>query len=148
MCNQAIRDIPDKTFAAQAKFFTTIGTKKGWRSAKPFLNSRVHSLSEADAYAHSLFRKAAIDMDLLYRYSHSKSEVRKILELALNNIDNLEQALRKFGDTHGMKHGYVFWPVRASVLRQARGLPLFESLEIIGKRRVESRIKEVLKCLS
>lgn len=52
------------------------------------------------------------------------------------------------GEAHGLKLGKAQAPVRVAVTGRTVGLPLFESLEILGKDRSLSRIDATLAKLA
>ena len=54
--------------------------------------------------------------------------------------DELKQALEEVGTRHGLKLGKVQAPVRVAVTGRTVGLPLFESLELLGRDRTLARL--------
>ncbi|WP_049574108.1 glutamate--tRNA ligase [Streptomyces sp. SBT349] len=62
--------------------------------------------------------------------------------------DALKAAVLAAGEEHGLKLGKAQAPVRVAVTGRTVGLPLFESLETLGRRRTLSRIDAALARLS
>ncbi|WP_283134158.1 glutamate--tRNA ligase [Rhizohabitans arisaemae] len=58
--------------------------------------------------------------------------------------DALKTALDEVGTARGLKLGKTQAPVRVAVTGRTVGLPLFESLELLGRERVERRLRAAL----
>ncbi|MCL5292786.1 MAG: glutamate--tRNA ligase [Actinobacteria bacterium] len=63
-----------------------------------------------------------------------------LLEVAEFKHDEIEQALRGVAEEMGLKAKQVFQPVRVAVTGRTVSLPLFESLELLGRERAIDRI--------
>ncbi|GAB3656983.1 glutamate--tRNA ligase [Streptomyces sparsus] len=63
------------------------------------------------------------------------------------NAEKLKAAVLAAGEAHGLKLGKAQAPVRVAVTGRTVGLPLFESLEVLGRDRTLSRIDAALKKL-
>ncbi len=59
----------------------------------------------------------------------------------------LKQAVLDAGEAHGLKLGKAQAPVRVAVTGRTVGLPLFESLQVLGRERSLSRIDGALSRL-
>ncbi|WP_041984020.1 MULTISPECIES: glutamate--tRNA ligase [unclassified Streptomyces] len=64
------------------------------------------------------------------------------------NAEALKNAVLAAGEEHGLKLGKAQAPVRVAVTGRTVGLPLFESLEILGRERTLSRIDAALAKLT
>ncbi|MFF5564941.1 glutamate--tRNA ligase [Streptomyces sp. NPDC012623] len=64
------------------------------------------------------------------------------------NAEALKNAVLAAGEEHGLKLGKAQAPVRVSVTGRTVGLPLFESLELLGRERTLSRIDAALAKLA
>ncbi|MGW1109317.1 glutamate--tRNA ligase [Streptomyces sp. NPDC002540] len=64
------------------------------------------------------------------------------------NADALKNAVLTAGEEHGLKLGKAQAPVRVAVTGRTIGLPLFESLEILGRERTIARIDAALAKLA
>ncbi|WP_420035717.1 glutamate--tRNA ligase [Streptomyces sp. cg28] len=62
--------------------------------------------------------------------------------------ESLKEAVLAAGEAHGLKLGKAQAPVRVAVTGRTVGLPLFESLEILGKDKTLSRIDAALAKLA
>ncbi|MFC5721192.1 glutamate--tRNA ligase [Streptomyces gamaensis] len=73
---------------------------------------------------------------------------RARLEAADWNADALKAAVVAAGEEHGLKLGKAQAPVRVAVTGRTVGLPLFESLEVLGRERTLARIDAALARLT
>ncbi len=64
------------------------------------------------------------------------------------NADALKTALEEVGAAHGLKLGKAQAPVRVAVTGRTVGLPLFESIEVLGRERSLARVRAALERLS
>lgn len=58
--------------------------------------------------------------------------------------DSLKAALEEVGTAHGLKLGKAQAPVRVAITGRTVGLPLFESIEVLGRERAKDRIRAAL----
>jgi glutamyl-tRNA synthetase len=58
--------------------------------------------------------------------------------------ESLKQALEEVGTAHGLKLGKAQAPVRVAVTGRTVGLPLFESIEVLGRERTQERLRAAL----
>jgi glutamyl-tRNA synthetase len=64
------------------------------------------------------------------------------------SAESLKEAVLAAGEEHGLKLGKAQAPVRVAVTGRTIGLPLFESLEILGKEKTLARIDAALAKLA
>jgi len=64
------------------------------------------------------------------------------------NTDALKAAVEAAGAAHGLKLAKSQAPVRVAVTGRTVGLPLFESLEVLGRERVLARVDAALARLA
>jgi glutamyl-tRNA synthetase len=64
------------------------------------------------------------------------------------DADSLRNALEDIGTQRGLKLGKAQAPVRVAVTGRAVGLPLFESLVVLGRERTVVRLRDALERLS
>ncbi|MDQ2873936.1 MAG: glutamate--tRNA ligase, partial [Actinomycetota bacterium] len=69
------------------------------------------------------------------------AEVQMAYETAAWQADDLKVALTEIGATYGLSLGKAQTPVRVAVTGRAVGLPLFESLEALGRDQTLSRLQ-------
>lgn len=62
--------------------------------------------------------------------------------------ESLKEAVLAAGEEHSLKLGKAKAPVRVAVTGRTVGLPLFESLEVLGKDRTLARIDAALAKLA
>lgn len=85
-----------------------------------------------------------------------KGDPRALLTTARENLQKadwssaeaLKEAVLKAGEAHGLKLGKAQAPVRVAVTGRTVGLPLFESLQILGKDASLARIDAALAKLA
>ncbi|MEV4114182.1 glutamate--tRNA ligase [Nonomuraea sp. NPDC049695] len=58
--------------------------------------------------------------------------------------ESLKEALEEVGTAHGLKLGKAQAPVRVAITGRTVGLPLFESIEVLGRERAEERLRTAL----
>lgn len=66
------------------------------------------------------------------------------LETVEMDPDSLKAALEEVGTSYGLKLGKAQAPVRVAVTGRTVGLPLFESIEVLGRERSMERIRAAL----
>ena len=66
------------------------------------------------------------------------------LEKVNMDPESLKSALEEVGAEHGLKLGKAQAPVRVAVTGRTVGLPLFESIEALGRERSMDRIRAAL----
>jgi glutamyl-tRNA synthetase len=112
----------------------------------PLAQTRIALLSEIVAYVDFLFLpapavdqaawdKAMTDPGLLAAATDAFEAVE------LWDADTLKAALEAVGNERGLKLGKAQAPVRAAVTGRSVGLPLFESLEVLGRDRTLTRLR-------
>ncbi|MEU6175596.1 glutamate--tRNA ligase [Streptantibioticus parmotrematis] len=120
----------------------------------PHAQTRLTVLSDITANVDFLFLDEPVDdgaswakamkegSDALLRTARAK------LADAAWNAEELKSAVLAAGEEHGLKLGKAQAPVRVAVTGRTVGLPLFESLEILGRDRTLSRIDAALAKLT
>ncbi|NUP01231.1 MAG: glutamate--tRNA ligase, partial [Nonomuraea sp.] len=58
--------------------------------------------------------------------------------------ESLKEALEEVGAPLGLKLGKTQAPVRVAITGRTVGLPLFESIEVLGRERAQERIRTAL----
>lgn len=68
----------------------------------------------------------------------------KLVDADWSDPESLKAAVLAAGEEHGLKLGKAQAPVRVAVTGRTVGLPLFESLEVLGRERTLARIDAAL----
>ncbi|MER5642412.1 glutamate--tRNA ligase [Kitasatospora sp. NPDC002227] len=76
------------------------------------------------------------------------ADVRKRLVETAWETEALKEAVTEVGTAYGLKLGKAQAPVRVAVTGRTVGLPLFESLQVLGRERVLARIDAALAKLA
>ncbi|MET3983588.1 glutamate--tRNA ligase [Streptomyces sp. PvR034] len=126
-----------------------------WEAIAPHAQTRMAVLSEITANVDFLFLDEPVSDQPSWDKA-MKGEPAALLTTARANLEaanwsdpeSLKQAVLTAGEAHGLKLGKAQAPVRVAVTGRTVGLPLFESLEILGKDKSLSRIDAALAKLS
>ncbi|MGX1907897.1 glutamate--tRNA ligase [Streptomyces phaeochromogenes] len=126
-----------------------------WDAIAPHAQTRLKVLSEITDNVDFLFlAEPAFDeaswtkamkegSDALLRTAREKLDAAD-----WSSPDSLKEAVLAAGEEHGLKLGKAQAPVRVAVTGRTIGLPLFESLEILGKEKTLARIDAALAKLT
>lgn len=126
-----------------------------WQAVAPHAQTRVKVLSEITDNVDFLFlpepvsdeaswTKAMKDgSDALLRTAREKLEAAD-----WTSAESLKEAVLAAGEAHGLKLGKAQAPVRVAVTGRTVGLPLFESLEILGREKTLARVDAALARLT
>ncbi|CBG69247.1 putative glutamyl-tRNA synthetase [Streptomyces scabiei 87.22] len=127
---------------------------RGGRSP-PHAQTRVAVLSDITANVDFLFLKEPEEDEASWDKAMKGDPVallttaRAKLETAdWTSPESLKEAALAAGEEHGLKLGKAQAPVRVAVTGRTVGLPLFESLEVLGKDRTLTRIDATLAKLT
>ncbi|MFD6416953.1 glutamate--tRNA ligase [Streptomyces sp. NPDC060194] len=126
-----------------------------WEAIAPYAQTRVQVLSDITANVDFLFLEEPVADEASWAKA-MKGEPVPLLTTARANLeaadwssaDSLKDAVLKAGEAHGLKLGKAQAPVRVAVTGRTVGLPLFESLQILGPTRTLSRIDTALAKLA
>ncbi|MEV6569213.1 glutamate--tRNA ligase [Streptomyces kronopolitis] len=127
-----------------------------WRAIAPHAQTRMTVLSEITANVDFLFLKEPVEDEASWTKA-MKGDPAALLTTARARLDAadwasgpepLKEAVLAAGEEHGLKLGKAQAPVRVAVTGRTVGLPLFESLEILGKERTLRRIDAALAKLA
>ncbi|MFE0194054.1 glutamate--tRNA ligase [Streptomyces sp. NPDC059008] len=127
-----------------------------WQSIAPHAQTRLTVLSDITANVDFLFRKEPVEDEASWTKA-MKGDPVALLTTARAKLDAadwsagpepLKEAVLAAGEEHGLKLGKAQAPVRVAVTGRTVGLPLFESLEVLGKERTLQRIDAALAKLA
>jgi glutamyl-tRNA synthetase len=126
-----------------------------WQAVAPHAQTRLTVLSDITANVDFLF------LDEPVRDEESWAKAMKegsdaLLRTARHKLavadwsapEPLKQAVLAAGEEHGLKLGRAQAPVRVAVTGRTVGLPLFESLQVLGRDRTLARIDAALERLA
>ncbi|MFE4370671.1 glutamate--tRNA ligase [Streptomyces sp. NPDC056835] len=120
----------------------------------PLAQTRVTVLSDITANVDFLFLDAPVEDEASWTKAMKPgadallATARTKIAEAEWNTEALKNAVLAAGEEHGLKLGKAQAPVRVAVTGRTVGLPLFESLEILGRERTLSRIDAALAKLT
>ncbi|MEU3309406.1 glutamate--tRNA ligase [Nocardiopsis sp. NPDC006832] len=122
----------------------------------PLAQSRVALLGEIVPNVDFLFLKEPVEDDKSWKKAMKPGVGKEMVEAALARFsdpelswtaDDLKIATEETGASLGLKLGKAQAPVRVAVTGRTVGLPLFESLELLGRERVQARLEAALEKL-
>jgi glutamyl-tRNA synthetase len=113
----------------------------------PLAQTRISVLSEIVEYVDFLFLDEPVVEETSWAKA-MKDNAAEILDAAAESFGALEHwsaeplkaALERVGEERGLKLGKIQAPVRVAVTGRTVGLPLFESLEVLGRERTLARL--------
>ncbi|MGC5344475.1 glutamate--tRNA ligase [Streptomyces sp. DT24] len=120
----------------------------------PYAQTRVTVLSDITANVDFLFLDEPVTDETSWAKAMKEGSdallvtARAKLADAEWNADALKNAILAAGEEHGLKLGKAQAPVRVAVTGRTIGLPLFESLEILGREKTLNRVDAALAKLT
>ncbi|WP_239089670.1 glutamate--tRNA ligase [Sphaerimonospora thailandensis] len=120
----------------------------------PLVQTRVAVLSEVTANVDFLFLEqpvfdqASWDKGMKPGAAEILAGYAERLESVNWDPESLKSSLEEVGTAHGLKLGKAQAPVRVAVTGRTVGLPLFESIEVLGRERALDRLRTALAKLS
>ncbi|GAA0323611.1 glutamate--tRNA ligase [Streptomyces turgidiscabies] len=126
-----------------------------WQAIAPHAQTRLKVLSEITDNVDFLFLPEPASDEASWAKAMKEGSdallitAREKLEAAdWSSAESLKEAVLAAGEAHGLKLGKAQAPVRVAVTGRTIGLPLFESLEILGKEKTLTRIDAALAKLA
>ncbi|AZQ73752.1 glutamate--tRNA ligase [Streptomyces luteoverticillatus] len=128
--------------------------RAAWEAIAPHAQTRLTVLSDITANVDFLFLDEPVEDEASWTKAMKEGSdallrtAREKLAEAEWNADALKAAVVAAGEEHGLKLGKAQAPVRVAVTGRTVGLPLFESLEILGRERTLARVDAALAKLA
>ncbi|GGK49940.1 glutamate--tRNA ligase [Streptomyces flaveus] len=126
-----------------------------WEAIAPHAQTRLTVLSDITQNVDFLFLKEPVEDEASWTKAMKEGSdallrtARAKLESAdWTSPESLKAAVLAAGEEHGLKLGKAQAPVRVAVTGRTVGLPLFESLEVLGKDKTLTRIDAALAKLT
>ncbi|MEV4248855.1 glutamate--tRNA ligase [Streptosporangium canum] len=146
-----IRALPLDTFVARCEpWLDPSWDRETFAKVAELAQTRIAVLSEITANVDFLF----LDEPVFDQASWDKGMKNAAVEILTGYLARLEKvnmdpeslksALEEVGTEHGLKLGKAQAPVRVAVTGRTVGLPLFESIEALGRERSMDRIRAAL----
>jgi glutamyl-tRNA synthetase len=118
----------------------------------PLLQERIATLAEAPAMLQFLFDDPFVPEEISVTKVITKDEsASTILSEAWTRFaeidwtpEALRSAVEKISEGLGQRLGKTQGPIRVATMGRAVGLPLFESLEVLGRTRTLARVHDAL----
>jgi len=122
----------------------------------PLVQERAATLSEVAAFVEFLFAREFVVEDESFEKAISRdpeagsilAEARRRLESCDFVAESLRAEISELGEQKGRKLGKVQAPIRVATLGRSVGLPLFESLEVLGRDRTIERLDSAIERLA
>ncbi|GGL39147.1 glutamate--tRNA ligase [Planomonospora parontospora] len=146
-----IRALPPEEFTARCEPWLDPSWDRGlFARVAPLAQTRIAVLSEITANVDFLFLDEPV-FDQASWDKAMKNSPEEILggylgrlETADMDPESLKTALEEVGAEHGLKLGKAQAPVRVAITGRTVGLPLFESIEALGRERSIERLRAAL----
>ena len=127
-----------------------------FRALAPLVQTRVRLLAEVPPMVAFLFQEPVEIEEAAWEKAIARNEWSgAVLDDALEayraapwEAEALKDATLAVGERHGLKLGKAQAPIRVAVIGAAVGLPLFESLEVLGRERALARIERARERLA
>ncbi|MHC3453115.1 glutamate--tRNA ligase [Streptomyces prasinus] len=126
-----------------------------WQAIAPHAQTRLKVLSEITDNVDFLFLPEPVFDETSWAKAMKEGSdallrtAREKLDAAdWTSAESLKEAVLAAGEAHGLKLGKAQAPVRVAVTGRTVGLPLFESLEVLGKETTLARIDAALAKLA
>lgn len=122
-----------------------------FEAVAPLAQTRLAVLSEVTSYVDFLFLDEPVHDEVSWSKAMKSGaaellrDVRGELATAEWEAEPLKAVLVAVSEKHGLKLGKAQAPVRVAVMGRTVGLPLFESLEMLGRDRVLARLDAALE---
>jgi glutamyl-tRNA synthetase len=125
----------------------------------PLAQERMKRLDEAIGLLGFFFIEGPLEYDvdtlLGKRFADKREEAARVLETVIDRVSGverwqheaLEAVLRPLAEETGLKTGDLFMLVRVAVTGRTATPPLFETMEVLGRERSLSRLREALQRL-
>ncbi|MDX6354365.1 MAG: glutamyl-tRNA synthetase [Streptomyces sp.] len=118
-----------------------------WQVIAPHAQTRLTVLSDITANVDFLFLDQPVEDEASWAKAMKEGSA-ELLRTARANLEGadwsspeaLKEAVLAAGEAHGLKLGKAQAPVRVAVTGRTVGLPLFESLSVLGRDRTLARI--------
>ena len=68
--------------------------------------------------------------------------------IGVDDLSGLETNLRNMADALGWKAGQLFMPIRVAITGSKASPPLFETMQVLGRARVLSRLRDAIRRLA
>ncbi|TBO61176.1 glutamate--tRNA ligase [Streptomyces kasugaensis] len=129
--------------------------RAAFEAIAPYAQTRVTVLSDITDNVDFLFLDAPVADEASWNKAMKEGSDAllrtargKLADADWSSPEALKEAVLAAGEEHGLKLGKAQAPVRVAVTGRTVGLPLFESLEILGRDRTLSRIDAALAKLA
>lgn len=114
----------------------------------PLIKERLVRLSDFEELTHFFYRSIEINREVLLKKA-TPEQVSEQLDYTVQSLSGidvwtnfaLELAIRELQEKHGWKRGQYYMLLRLATTGQAATPPLFETMAIIGKKRVIERLR-------
>ncbi|MCM2425929.1 glutamate--tRNA ligase [Streptomyces sp. RKAG337] len=121
----------------------------------PYAQTRLQVLSDITANVDFLFLDQPAEDEASWQKAMKegsdallRTARTKLADADWSDPESLKAAVLAAGEEHGLKLGKAQAPVRVAVTGRTVGLPLFESLEVLGRERTLARIDAALAKLA
>lgn len=149
-----IRSLSERELAEKLNVYTSVNPS-GVKKVVPLIQERLKKLNEFDSLTNFFFSEPKIGKKLILEAADSEEAAKLKLTKTLNlfhgldwDLNKLEEETRKLAAESRWKSGDLFMTIRVVVTGSKVSPPLFETLSVIGKKRVLHRLQKAITLLS
>jgi glutamyl-tRNA synthetase len=146
-----LRAMSPAEFASAARPFLPFAVDETFDALVPAVQTRVGTLAEVPDLVDFLYLdEPPVDTAAWDRVMAGETaapilaDARAALEDVAWESKSIEECIRDIAERHGLKVGTAQAPIRVAVTGRTKGLPLFESLEALGRARTLARLDAAL----
>jgi glutamyl-tRNA synthetase len=117
----------------------------------PLIHERLELLSDVEALTNFFYRDITTDSSLLLKKADEaivKQQLNEVIQAIKNlsawSLESIEQTLRSLQEQHDWKKGQFFMMLRVATTGGMISPPLFETIHVLGKETVVSRLENAL----
>lgn len=122
----------------------------------PLIHERLITLADFDQLTKFFYKPINYSMDLLMKKADSTDLVKKELEETINLMKSLstwsllalEEGIRNLQETNNWHRGQYFMMLRIAITGEKATPPLFDTMEVLGKELLISRLEDAIKKLA
>ncbi len=154
MNGKYIRNLSEKELFEYVKKYSRFPIEEiDYKLILPLLQERIKRLGNVDQWLGFIFEEVEFDKEELYKKGGNQELIKEQFETIANKLKDIEEwETEEIGETlkqivinrDQWKTGQYFMALRVAITGSSISLPLFESIELLGKEKTLKRLKTAL----
>lgn len=154
MNGKYIRNLSEKEFFGYVKKYSRFPIEEiDYKLILPLLQGRIKRLGNVDQWLGFIFEEVEYEKEELFKKGGNQELVKEQFKTIANKLENIEEwETEKIGETlkqivinrEDWKTGQYFMALRVAITGSSISLPLFESIEVLGKEKILERLETAL----